>query len=70
MLPGVDSCRACHGGERTSLPVPSTCAMCHDYHINQGTPALLLRQRAHGHRWESTVIRVEPGAPRPTNPRR
>jgi hypothetical protein len=70
MLPGVDSCRACHGGERTSLPVPSTCAMCHDYHINQGIPALLLRQRAHGHRWESTVIRVEPGAPRPANPRR
>ena len=29
--PNLASCRACHGGETTSLPVASTCAMCHDY---------------------------------------
>ena len=50
MLPDLQSCRACHGGERTSLPVPSTCAMCHDYHMDQGVPAELLRQRARGQR--------------------
>ena len=60
MLPDLASCRTCHGGERTRLPVPSTCAMCHDYHINQGTPAQLLRLRARGHRWESTVVPVQP----------
>jgi hypothetical protein len=60
MIPDLASCRACHGGERTSLPVPSTCAMCHDYHISEATPAMLLRQRARGHRWESTVIPVQP----------
>ena len=67
LIPGVDSCRACHGGERTRLPVPSTCAMCHDYHINQGTPAQLLRLRARGHRWESTTVPVASaaGAARP-----
>jgi hypothetical protein len=68
MLPDLNSCRACHGGERTRLPVPSTCAMCHDYHVNQGTPAMLLRQRARGHRWESTVIPVQPTAAAPAAP--
>lgn len=60
LLPDLASCRACHGGERTSLPVPSTCAMCHDYHMDEGTPAELLRQRVRGRRWETTVIPVEP----------
>ena len=64
MLPNVASCRACHGGERTSLPVPSTCAMCHDYHIptgqtagsrQQGVPTQGLRDRVRGRPWESTV---------------
>ena len=63
LLPDVASCRACHGGERTRLPVPSTCAMCHDYHMDEGTPAELLRQRVRGRRWETTVIPVEPQAP-------
>jgi hypothetical protein len=59
LLPGLVSCRTCHGGERTSLPVASTCAMCHDYHMDTGTPAMLLRQRVRGRRWESTVIRID-----------
>ena len=57
LLPDLNSCRACHGGERTRLPVPSTCAMC-DYH-QPGRPQVL-RLRARGHRWESTVVPVQP----------
>jgi len=59
LIPDLNSCRACHGGEHTNLPVASTCAMCHDYHATGGTPAMLLRQRVRGRRWESTVIRVD-----------
>lgn len=66
MLPNLQSCRTCHGGETTRLPVPSTCAMCHDYHIDPGVPDLLLRQRPRGHRWEETIVQAQPGqAPRP-----
>ena len=69
LLPNLASCRTCHGGE-SSGEVPSTCAMCHDYHMDEGVPAMLLRQRVRGRRWETTVIPVEPqpaarGAPRP-----
>jgi hypothetical protein len=38
--------------------VSSGCAMCHDYHINEGVPAMILRQRVRGQRWESTVTPV------------
>ena len=66
LLPNLASCRTCHGGE-TSGDVPSTCAMCHDYHMDEGVPAMLLRQRVRGRRWETTVIPVEPrpAAPMP-----
>ena len=40
----------CHGGERTSKPVASTCAMCHDYHRDEGAPAMLIRQQVRGQR--------------------
>lgn len=63
LIPNAASCRDCHGGETTSLPVPSTCAMCHDYHMDEGTPAMLLRQQVRGRRWTSTVIRVQPQQP-------
>ena len=58
MLPDVASCRDCHGGETTSLPVESSCAMCHDYHMDEGVPAMLLRQQVRGRRWTTTVIPV------------
>jgi predicted CXXCH cytochrome family protein len=58
LLPNLQSCRSCHGGESSSADVPSTCAMCHDYHMDEGVPAMLLRQRVRGRRWESTVIPV------------
>jgi predicted CXXCH cytochrome family protein len=60
LLPDAASCRTCHGGETTRLPVPSTCAMCHDFHMDEGTPAMLLRQQVRGRRWETSVIPVEP----------
>ena len=62
LLPDVASCRACHGGESTSLPVESSCAMCHDYHMDEGVPSMLIRQTVRGQRWRSTVLRVEPQA--------
>lgn len=59
LIPGLDSCRTCHGGESSNSDVPSSCAMCHDYHMDEGAPAMLLRKRVHGRRWETTVIPVE-----------
>jgi len=64
LLPDLTSCRACHGGESTSLPVASTCAMCHDFHMDGGTPAMLLRRTVRGRRWETTVTPIRP-QPRP-----
>jgi len=60
LLPNVASCRDCHGGETSSLPVESSCAMCHDYHMDEGVPARLLRQVVRGRRWTTTVIPVQP----------
>ena len=57
LLPDLASCRTCHGGE-SSGDVPSTCAMCHDYHMDEGVPQMLLRQRVRGRRWETTVTPV------------
>jgi predicted CXXCH cytochrome family protein len=34
MLPGIASCRECHGGENSNAAVPSSCAMCHSYHVD------------------------------------
>lgn len=37
LLPGIATCRTCHGGERdASADVPSGCAMCHSYHLPGG----------------------------------
>ena len=32
ILPDINSCRQCHGGENVSDKVPSTCTMCHVFH--------------------------------------
>ncbi len=60
LLPDLASCRACHGGESSRLPVESSCAMCHVYHMDEGVPARLLRQVVRGRRWTTTVIPVQP----------
>jgi hypothetical protein len=44
--------------------------MCHDYHMDEGTPAMLLRQRVRGRRWETTVIPVTPQPAAGMPPRR
>ena len=62
MIPDQASCTQCHGGERSSAAVPSGCAMCHDYHADEGQPAMLIRRQARGRRWDTNVIRVpDPG---------
>lgn len=38
ILPGIKTCRTCHGGETSSAKVPSSCAMCHSYHNVPGAP--------------------------------
>ena len=38
LLPGIATCRTCHGGESAKAQVPSSCAMCHDYHRGNGAP--------------------------------
>jgi hypothetical protein len=45
LLPGIKTCRECHGGEFADAEVPSTCAMCHEYHADGGTPWLLRQQQ-------------------------
>ena len=37
LLPGIATCRTCHGGESDArADVPSSCAMCHSYHLPGG----------------------------------
>jgi predicted CXXCH cytochrome family protein len=38
LLPGIETCRTCHGGEASKAQVPSSCAMCHSYHAVEGAP--------------------------------
>lgn len=43
LLPKVEVCQGCHGGETATNKVPSTCVTCHDFHqANQPT----FRQKA------------------------
>ncbi|MSO92479.1 MAG: hypothetical protein EXQ86_03660 [Rhodospirillales bacterium] len=32
LLPGIEVCRACHGGEKAANRVPTTCIVCHMFH--------------------------------------
>ena len=38
LLPDLKSCRDCHGGEASNSDVPSSCALCHSYHADDGAP--------------------------------
>ncbi|HEX7852925.1 MAG TPA: cytochrome c3 family protein [Sphingobium sp.] len=46
LLPDLKSCRTCHGGEGSSAKVPSGCALCHNYHVDDGAPWLVTRKVA------------------------
>ena len=39
LIPGIATCRDCHGGEGSNADVPSSCAMCHDYHAGPASEA-------------------------------
>jgi len=45
LLPGIKTCRTCHGGESAAAPVPSSCAMCHSYHANTNAPWVPAKSR-------------------------
>ena len=64
LLPNLASCRTCHGGESAGGKVQSSCAMCHDYHMDTGKPSMMIRQRVKGKKRESIAARAEllPGA--------
>lgn len=55
LIPGIATCRTCHGGEGSAKPVPSSCAMCHDYHMDAGAPSMLIRQRVRGKKRDTAV---------------
>lgn len=55
LLPDLASCRTCHGGEGSSKAVQSSCAMCHDYHMDAGAPSMLIRQKVRGKK-RNTVV--------------
>jgi hypothetical protein len=42
LMPAIETCRDCHGGEQASAALPSTCIMCHVYH-RDGLPPMLPR---------------------------
>jgi hypothetical protein len=54
LLPDLASCRTCHVGEggahlaTVKTPVESSCALCHDYHMDSGAPWTVKLQAAQG----------------------
>ena len=38
LMPAIDTCQSCHGGETVSNRVPSTCVTCHDFHTHGMSP--------------------------------
>jgi hypothetical protein len=40
LMPAIEDCRACHGGEHARTAIPSTCIMCHVYHLEGQQPML------------------------------
>jgi hypothetical protein len=50
LLPALSNCQSCHTGEKGATNAklvrsgtPSGCAMCHDYHADEGAPWVLKR---------------------------
>jgi hypothetical protein len=60
LLPDLASCRTCHAGENARAEVPSSCAMCHDYHMDTGAPSMLIRQRVRGKKRDTTIAAAPP----------
>lgn len=49
LLPDLRSCRTCHGGEASGAKVATGCALCHNYHADDGAPWLVQRRAAQAH---------------------
>jgi hypothetical protein len=47
-LPKLAKCQECHGGQDAHKEVPSSCAMCHDYHRTDFAPLMVRNHRARG----------------------
>jgi len=45
LLPKLASCQTCHGGEQATDKVPSTCVMCHKFHVD-GRPTMTPHDKA------------------------
>ena len=52
LLPKIESCQRCHGGEDSHKSVPSSCAMCHDYHMDATAPLMIRESRVRGKKLE------------------
>tara|TARA_B100000949_G_scaffold204280_1_gene193777 strand:- start:199 stop:516 length:318 start_codon:yes stop_codon:yes gene_type:complete len=39
MIPGIDTCRNCHGGAEATARIPTTCVDCHRFHM-PGQPTM------------------------------
>ncbi len=65
LLPKIESCRACHGGEDARKEVKSSCAMCHDFHRDDAAPLMVRNSRERGKRVDRSnelkVIRRDEG---------
>jgi len=46
LLPDIDNCRGCHGGEHAEDKVPSTCISCHGFHTKRDSPPVVDAGRA------------------------
>jgi hypothetical protein len=55
LIPDLAGCRTCHGGEGSSKAVPSSCAMCHDYHMDAGAPSMTIRRKVRGKKRDLAV---------------
>jgi hypothetical protein len=68
LLPKIESCQRCHGGEGAHKQVPSSCALCHDYHMDATAPLMVRDNQVRGQRREkahgSPVADVAGAAPK------
>lgn len=51
LMPAIETCQSCHGGEIASNRVPSTCVTCHDFHTH-GMPPLKPLQSTASQGWD------------------
>jgi len=51
-LPKLARCQQCHGGQDAHKEVPSSCAMCHDYHRTGFAPLMVRDSRVRGKKVE------------------